>query len=145
MGSLILMFVIAGGINMDVNELSFAVLDRDQTTLSRDYALDLAGSRYFTEQAPLTSYEDMDARMRSGSSALAIEIPPGFARDVARGQDVEIGAWIDGANPSRASTVSGYVQGIHADWLTRRAREAYGEAATRGSFELLSATATTRT
>ena len=137
LGSMILMFVIGYGINMDVEDLSFAVLDRDQTTLSRDYVQDIAGSRYFIEQEQLTSYADMDERMRTGDLSLAIEIPPGFARDVARGRDVAIGAWIDGANPTRAETVSGYVQGMHADWLQRKAREVYGDAATTGNFDLI--------
>ncbi|RQP05961.1 MAG: ABC transporter ATP-binding protein/permease [Paracoccus sp. BP8] len=137
LGSLILMFVIGYGINMDVEDLSFAVLDRDQTATSRDYVLDIAGSRYFTETEPLTGYDDMDARMRSGTLALAIEIPPGFARDVARGGAVQVGAWIDGANPTRAETVRGYVQGMHADWIMRKTREAHGDAAVQGSFELV--------
>ena len=136
-GSLILMFVIGYGINLDVEELSFAVLDRDRTALSRDYVADIEGSRYFREEAPLESYEDMDARMRTGTLSLAIEIPPGFARDAARGQDVAIGAWIDGSNPTRATTVSGYVQGIHASWLADKARMTQGEAATAGSFDIL--------
>jgi ribosome-dependent ATPase len=34
-GSLVLMFVIGFGISMDVEDLSYAVLDRDQTTLSQ--------------------------------------------------------------------------------------------------------------
>ncbi len=136
MGSLILMFVLGYGINMDVEDLSFAVLDRDQTTLSRDYALDIEGSRYFIGQAPLTGYDDIDARMRAGTLALAIEIPPGFARDVARGKPVEVGAWIDGANPQRAEIVQGYVQGMHATWLARQARRLYGDAATMAPFTL---------
>ena len=121
-GSLILMFVIGYGINLDVEELTFAVLDRDQTLLSQGYVLDLEGSRYFRAAPPIASYAEMDARMRTGELALAIEIPSGFARDAARGDPVAIGAWIDGANPSRANTVSGYVQGIHADWIARQAR-----------------------
>lgn len=135
-GSVILLFVIGYGINMDVRDLSFAVLDRDQTATSRDYVLDIAGSRYFTETEPLASYDDIDARMATGNLALALEIPPGFARDIARGSPVAIGAWIDGANPTRAETVRGYVQGMHADWLTRQARTAYGDAAVQGDFDV---------
>src|SRR5690606_3631693 len=40
-GSLILMFVIGFGISLDVEDLRYAVLDRDQTTLSHNYALNL--------------------------------------------------------------------------------------------------------
>lgn len=123
LGSVILLFIMGYGINMDVENLTFAVLDRDQTTTSRDYTLNLAGSRYFVEQRPIVDYADLDGRMRAGTLSLAIEIPPGFARDVARGRPVQIGAWIDGAMPMRAETVRGYVQGMHAHWLGRKASE----------------------
>ncbi len=136
-GSVLLMIVIGFGINMDVEDLTFAVLDHDQTTASRGYVQDIAGSRYFIEKAPLTSYDDIDARMRAGDISLAIEIPPGFAADVARGRSVEIGAWFDGANPSLANTVQGYIQGMHADWITRKMREVYGDRALAGDFQLV--------
>jgi ribosome-dependent ATPase len=135
-GRLILMFVLGYGINLDVENLTFAVLDRDDTTVSRDYVLQIAGSRYFTEQAPIIDYADLDTRMRNGDLSLAIEIPPGFARDAARGRNVQIGVWIDGAMPARAETVRGYVQGMHANWLTQKASELYGKAATVGDFQL---------
>jgi len=122
-GTLILMFVIGFGVNMDVQTLRFAVLDGDQTALSRQYVLNLSGSRYFDEASPITDGADLDRRMRNGELALALEIPPGFARDVARGKPVELGAWVDGAMPSRAETASGYVQGMHQLWLAERAVE----------------------
>ena len=128
-GSLLLMFVIGFGITMDVEDLSYAVLDRDQTTLSQSYTLNLAGSRYFTEHAPIVDYEDLDRRMRNGELSLAIEIPPGFSRDVLRGQNVQIGAWLDGAMPQRAETVQGYVQGMNQHWLLLQASERSGASA----------------
>ena len=122
LGSLLLMFVVGYGISMDVDDLRFAVLDRDQTTLSRDYAANLAGSRYFVERPPIADYAELDRRMRSGELALALEIPPGFARDVERGQSVQIGTWIDGAMPQRAETVLGYAQGMHQQWYVQQVR-----------------------
>ncbi|GAA5232920.1 ribosome-associated ATPase/putative transporter RbbA [Verticiella sediminum] len=125
-GSLILMFVMGFGISLDVEDLTYAVLDRDQTGLSQNYALNLSGSRYFVEHAPIRDYAELDQRMRSGELSLAIEIPPGFARTVARGGQAEIGAWINGAMPQRAETVQGYVQGIHQQWLLQQASERLG-------------------
>jgi ribosome-dependent ATPase len=136
LGTLLLMFVIGYGINMDVKDLTFAVLDRDDTTVSRDYVQQISGSRYFSEKAPITDYADLDRRMGNGEISMALEIPPGFGRDVARGRSVEIGAWIDGAMPTRAETVQGYVQGMHQAWLTQKARELYGNGATLGSFQV---------
>ena len=135
-GSVLLMVVVGYGINMDVENLSVAALDRDDTTLSRDYVLQIAGSRYFNEKAPIVDYADLDKRMRRGELSLAIEIPPGFARDVERGRHVEIGAWIDGAMPTRAETVRGYVEGMHASWLAQKSRELYGDSAAGGEFQL---------
>ncbi len=129
LGSIILFFVMGYGISLDVEDLSYAVLDRDGTTLSRDYRDNLAGSHYFVEAPPIASYAELDERMRSGELSMAIEIPSGFARDVARGKQTQIGAWFDGAMPMRAETARGYIQGIHAHWMTERAREAgYGDA-----------------
>jgi ribosome-dependent ATPase len=129
LGTVILMFVMGYGITMDVENLAFAVLDRDQTGLSRDYTLNIGGSRYFTERPPLTDYADLDRRMRAGEISLAIEIPPGFGRDVARGRPVQVGASIDGAMPQRGETIRGYVQGMHAHWLAAKAAESPGGAA----------------
>ena len=131
-GSLILMLIMGYGITMDVNDLSYAVLDRDQTSLSQNYALNLSGSRYFVERPPLADYADLDRRMRSGELSLAIEIPSGFARDVQRGTPVQIGAWIDGAMPQRAETVQGYVQGMHQGWLIDIAKTRFGQDITAG-------------
>lgn len=118
MGSLLLMVIMGYGISMDVDDLSYAVLDRDQTVLSRNYTLNISGSRYFIEKAPIQDYADLDRRMRSGELALAIEIPPNFSRNLARDNTVEISAWIDGAMPQRAETVLGYVKGMHQSWVS---------------------------
>ena len=127
LGTAVLMLVFGYGINMDVENLNYAVLDRDQTGLSRNYALNLSGSRYFVERPPLADYSEVDRRMRNGELSLAIEIPSGFARSVARGDAVQIAAWVDGAMPARAETAAGYVQGMHQGWLLDRAKHSLGQ------------------
>ncbi|MGQ7814269.1 ribosome-associated ATPase/putative transporter RbbA [Metapseudomonas furukawaii] len=128
LGTVLLMFIIGYGISLDVEDLSYAVLDRDQTTTSEAYALNIAGSRYFIEQPPIRDYAELDRRMRSGELSLAIEIPAGFGRDLKRGASPQIGVWIDAAMPTRASTVQGYVQGLHSDYLKELARTSTGVA-----------------
>ena len=115
-GALILMTVMGYGINMDVENLSFAVLDRDHSEASLDYALNLSGSRYFSEQSPIRNYKDLDKRMRSGKLSMVVEIPPQFGKKLAKGDSPEIGIWVDGAMPSRAETINGYVEGMHSLW-----------------------------
>ena len=52
-GALLLMLVMGYGINLDVENLSFAVLDNDGSQLSMDYVLNISGSRYFSEKPPV--------------------------------------------------------------------------------------------
>lgn len=127
LGTVILMLVMGYGITMDVEDLPYALLDRDQTTASREYDLNLAGSRYFTERPPVHDYDELDRRMRSGELSVVIEIPPGFARDAERGRPLQLGVWIDGAMPTRAETIRGYVQGMHAQWQADVMRRRFGQ------------------
>lgn len=136
LGSVILMLVMGYGISLDVEDLTFAVLDRDQTTTSRDYVLNLSGSRYFIEQPPISDYADLDRRMRSGELSLALEFPPGFARDLAHQRQVQIGVWIEGAMPQRAETVRSYVQGMHALWLSQQRSPTPWRGATGGLVDI---------
>jgi ribosome-dependent ATPase len=117
LGTAFLMVVFGFGITMDVDNMSFAVLDGDQTPESRAYIAEFRGSRYFTEKPPITDQEEFDRRLRSGDLQLAIEIPPGFGRDLKRGRRVAAGVWIDGAMPFRAQTIRGYVLGVHQHYL----------------------------
>lgn len=127
LGSALLMLVLGYGISMDVEDLSFAVLDQDQTPLSRDYAQNISGSRYFLEQPPIGDADELDRRMRSGELSLAVEIPPRFGADLKRDRTPEVAVWIDGAMPFRAETIAGYVQGMHLDYLRGLAQRELGE------------------
>jgi len=117
LGTSFLMLIFGFGITTDVNSMTFAVLDRDQTHESRAYLEELRGSPYFIEKAPLTDYAELDRRLKNGDINVSIEIPPGFGRDIKRGRAAEVGAWIDGAMPFRAETIRQYLQGVHAQYL----------------------------
>jgi ribosome-dependent ATPase len=129
LGSIILMLVLGYGITLDVEDLTYAVLDHDQTSLSRDYSLSLSGSRYFKERAPTrrlrrTGPAHARRRDQSGDRDSAGLRPRSAARPARR----QVGAWIDGAMPQRAETVRGYVQGIHQHWLRRAPARRSGSA-----------------
>jgi ribosome-dependent ATPase len=118
LGTAFLMIIFGFGITTDVDTLTFATLDRDQTPESRAYLAEVRGSRYFVEKAPAADYAELDRRMRSGEIGASIEIPPGFGRDVKRGRPAAVGVVIDGAMPFRARTIQGYLQGLHQQYLS---------------------------
>ncbi|MGF1628576.1 MAG: ribosome-associated ATPase/putative transporter RbbA [Kiloniellaceae bacterium] len=116
-GTVLLMLVFGYGITFDVEDLTYAALDRDQTPESRRYLESFSGSRYFKEQPSITSHAEMDRRLQGGGITLALEIPPDFGRDILRGRQTTVAAWIDGSMPFRAETVRGYLEGLHNDYV----------------------------
>jgi ribosome-dependent ATPase len=118
-GSTILLFIFSYGITTDVEKVSFAVFDQDQTPASRAYVKEFAGSRYFNQSAPLANKSDLESRLQANEITVALEIPPLFGRNLALGGHPEVSAWLDGANTMRAATIEGYVEGVHRSFLQR--------------------------
>ena len=112
-GPLLLMVVFGYGISLDVKDLTFAVLDYDQTVSSRSYADGFRGSDYYDERAPILNDNELDRRLRNGELRFAIEIPAGFERDLQQGRRPEVSTYIDAAVPFRAETARGYVEATH--------------------------------
>src|SRR5262249_4000251 len=101
---MILMLLFSYGISFDIENLAYAVLDHDRTPESREYLDEFAHSRYFREHAPIATYDELERRLQSGEIKLAIEIPPGFGRDLARGRRPQASVWLDGSLPFPADT-----------------------------------------
>ena len=111
-GPIILMISIGYGISFDVEDLKYAALDRDQSLESQRYLQHFEGSRYFETAPPLSDPDDFQKRLRAGEIIAAVEIPPGFGRDLLAGRAPEVGVSIDGAMPFRAEMTRGYVEGV---------------------------------
>ena len=116
-GTTFLMLVLGFGISTDVNSLTFAVLDHDQSHESRAYLEELRGSSYFVEKPPLADYSDLEKRLADGDIDTGIEVPPGFGRDIGRGRPAWVAAWIDGARPFIAQTIRSYLEAMHQLYL----------------------------
>ena len=100
-GPVILMLAFGYGITFDVENLKYAAFDEDRTPESRRLLESFSGSRYFSEQRPISSAAEMEQRLKSGELAVAVEIPSGFGRDLASLHPPEVAVWIDGAMPFR--------------------------------------------
>jgi ribosome-dependent ATPase len=127
LGPLILMVTFGYGITFDVENLSFAILDRDRSPESRQLIENFTGSRYFREAPELRGEADIERRLRAGELRVAISIPPGFGRDLLEGHKPEVGFFLDGASPFRAETTRGYVEGIVLTYVEDLARRTQGK------------------
>ncbi|PWC52372.1 multidrug ABC transporter ATP-binding protein, partial [Azospirillum sp. TSH7] len=117
LGTVLLMLVFGFGITMDVENLTFAVLDHDRSPESRAYIEQFDGSRSFRATPPAIDARDLALRLQRGEASLTIEIPEGFGRDLRRGRIPEVAVRIDGAMPFRAETIQGYVAGLHQRFI----------------------------
>ncbi|WP_107688974.1 ATP-binding cassette domain-containing protein [Neisseria wadsworthii] len=122
-GPVILMVALSWSVSFDVKDLTFTVLDRDQTTESRRLTEYFSGSRYFQQQPPLSSPSDINTALQSAQTRLVIEIPEGFGRDMLAGRRPEAAFYVDGAMPFNASNIQGYIGGIFALYGQDLARE----------------------
>jgi ribosome-dependent ATPase len=116
LGPVLLMIVFGYGISLDVEHLTYGILDFDNTEASRLYADSYRGSIYYDEKKPITNYAELDRRLRNGELRFAIEIPSGFQQDLVRGRQPQVAGYIDAAVPFRAETTRGYLQQTHSIW-----------------------------
>ncbi|MFJ2547971.1 ribosome-associated ATPase/putative transporter RbbA [Pseudomonas sp. NPDC087612] len=113
LGALFMMVIFGYGISLDVENLAFAVYDQDQSPQSRAYLEAFRGSRYFAEQTPIRDAAQLHKRLQRSEIKLALEIPPGFGRDLHAGRQPVVAAWLDGGMPFRAETSRNYVEAVH--------------------------------
>lgn len=126
LGPVVLLLAMAYGISFDLENVRYAVLDRDQSQESAMLLESFSASRYFEERAPLHTEGDVDTRLRSGDIKVAIGVPPDFGRDLLRGRAPEVGVWLDGSDTFRAESARGYVQGVISTYLQDLSRRETG-------------------
>jgi ABC-2 type transport system permease protein len=107
-------------VNTDIRDTRTVVVDRDRTAASRALADAFAASGYFdVRQAdgPAGLVRALDR----GDALVGIEIPAGFARDVAAGRDVAVQIIVDGTESNSATIAMGYAQRVVQRFALERA------------------------
>ncbi|RDC71094.1 ATP-binding cassette domain-containing protein [Rhodovulum sp. 12E13] len=125
-GPMILMIAVGFGISFDVDNLDYAVLDRDRSLESRTLTRQFSSSRYFREAPALDSLAGMDDSLRRGDIGMALVVPPGFGRDLLAGDRPDVALWVDGSNTVRAETARRYAEAVFRDFLAEAAERETG-------------------
>jgi ribosome-dependent ATPase len=112
-----LLLVVGFGLSLDVEDLKYAVLDRDGTPASRSYLEPFAHSRYFDYRGALDSPRELERALVAADVTLVIDVPRGFQRDLVRGSSPEVAFWLDGTLPFSADVAAGYVAAMHRAWV----------------------------
>lgn len=109
-------------LSFDVKHLRIGVLDQDRTAASRRFLDSMFQNPYFTRVRNLEAQPEADALLQRGQVRAVLVIPPGYAADLARGQEVAVQVLVDAANANTASTAIGYLESV-ADRATRQVRD----------------------
>lgn len=110
---LVWMIVFGYGMVLDVENIPYAVLDRDQSPLSRDYLYRFQQSRYFDLKGTLSDEREVAPLLAASRIRAAIIIPEKFQERLLAGQAVGVQTLVDGTFPLRSDITKGYVIAIN--------------------------------
>ena len=105
-----IMLLFGYGIRMDVTHARVLILDNDQSKYAMQLIAKFEHSKYFNATvAQMSETEALRAIKQNKSDAILI-IPSSFEKRLLHGQKSEIGVFVDGAFPTRATTIENYIQ-----------------------------------
>lgn len=108
------------GLVLDVEEIPFAVLDRDHSALSRDYLYRFMQSRYFSFRGYADDERALGRLLTETKIRAAIVVPQRFEEQLAAGQPVTVQTLLDGTFPLHTDIAKGYVIAINQAFTEER-------------------------
>ncbi len=108
------------GLNLDVENIPFAVLDRDRSELSRDYLHRFMQSRYLSFQGYADDERALDRLLTETKIRAAIIVPERFQEQLAAGEPASVQTLLDGTFPLHTDIAKGYVIAINQAFTEER-------------------------
>jgi ABC-2 type transport system permease protein len=102
--------------NFEIKNIALAVVDSDRSEASRRLAEKAFSSGYFRDAGTVASYADALALIETYRADIALEIPRGFARALARGETARVMIGANAVNGMKGGLGSAYLSGIVADF-----------------------------
>ncbi len=108
-----LMLLFGYGLSLDVEDIPFAIVDYDNTQLSRDYASRYTSSRYFDFKGYSQDESLLSEKLSTNELRAYIVIPENFEKNLMSGKPASVQSILDGTFPARAATSKGYITAIN--------------------------------
>jgi ABC-2 type transport system permease protein len=99
---LIEMIAFGYALDNDVKHMATVVLDEDRTIESRRLVEQLVNTQTFRVAGEAQSLSELSAYMRRGKAYVAVQIPPGFTREIHAGRSARVQVLIDGSSSTIA-------------------------------------------
>lgn len=124
---MIMLFIFGYALSLDVDNISLALLDRDNTTLSRDFLSYFAGSRYFKLAYCCDDYRQIKDLIDLRKAKVGLIIPKNFAKSLEDGQGISFQALIDGTDSVISGIALGYMEAITGNYNKKLISEKKGQ------------------
>ena len=108
------------GLNLDVEDIPFAVVDRDHSEFSREYLQRFIQSRYFSFRGYVDEERTLDRLLAETKIRAAIIVPERFQEQLAAGEPVAVQTLLDGTFPLHTDIAKGYVIAINQAFTEER-------------------------
>lgn len=99
-------------VTTDVHRVSTFVVDHDRTAESRALQQALTASGHFSIAGTSDRPADIERALDRGDAVVGLEIPAGFARDLAAGRGARAQVLVDGTSSNTATVAQGYASRI---------------------------------
>jgi len=97
---------------LDIRHVPTAVLDLDNSQLSRDLISRFTASPYFDVRARLTDRRQIGDLIDRGNVLIALQLNSGFAEDLRKGQTAHMQVIVDSSNSNTALVALGYINQV---------------------------------
>jgi len=97
---------------LEIRHVPTAIVDYDNSQVSRDLISRFQSSRYFDIRKCLTDRNQIPEAIDRGDVTMAIQINAGFAQDIRKGQTAHVQLIVDSANSNTALMGLGYVNEV---------------------------------
>lgn len=105
---IIQLLLFAYAISFDVRNLPTVVVDLDRTPDSTAFLRAYEASGLFQVTAHETTLAAVDESFARNEARVAVVVPAGFARSLARGEAAQVGVFVDGSEPNSAKVAQTY-------------------------------------
>jgi len=102
---------------LEVRHIPTAVLDYDNSQVSRELLSRFTASPYFDVRAYLNDRREIGDLIDHGEVAVALQINGGFAQDLGKGQTARLQVIVDSSNSNTALIAVGYINQIAARFV----------------------------
>lgn len=117
------LLVLSFAATYELKEASIALVDYDQSSLSRELSAQFQGTGYFSLEHKTFDTDEALKELKAGNVNMILTIPENFSRDYSQGNSVSIQMLIDAVDGTKAGMIQSYGSSIIRDFNQNHMRE----------------------